>query len=377
MANKKIDVEKVERPQLAKHDSKCLDLAFAMDCTGSMGSYINSARDNIRKIVEEIVASEKSDVRLALVEYRDHPPQDRTFVTRTHDFTGSPKTMKGWLDYCSADGGGDTPEAVADALHDILKLSWRGDATKICVCISDAPPHGLGDYSDGFPNGCPAGIDPMEVSHQLAEKGVTIYMVGCEPSISPWREFFMAVAYITGGQYVPLTKAQLLTKVIIGGAQEEMSLEQLMSEVDAEVQAEVAAGREINEDEFAERLHTKFKSKGVVTKQLQRNEANLETASASPMAKKLSNLKSMSEVRKNYAPAERSAPVSMLCCDSLEAGPPRARMARAKAPSLRGGGAPMAAPMAEDYKTVESEITYEQSARMVQKSMARNFAKKK
>ena len=34
MANKKIDIEKVERPQLAKHDSKCLDLAFAMDCTG-------------------------------------------------------------------------------------------------------------------------------------------------------------------------------------------------------------------------------------------------------------------------------------------------------------------------------------------------------
>ena len=145
MANEtgKVEIEKVEQPKLAKHDSKCLDLAFAMDCTGSMGSYINSARDNIRKIVEEIVASEKSDVRLALVEYRDHPPQDKSFVTRTHDFTGSAKTMKGWLDHCSADGGGDTPEAVADALHDILKLSWRQDATKICVCISDAPPHGL------------------------------------------------------------------------------------------------------------------------------------------------------------------------------------------------------------------------------------------
>ena len=52
MANKKIDIEKVERPQLAKHDSKCLDLAFAMDCTVSMRSCINSVRGNIRKIVE-------------------------------------------------------------------------------------------------------------------------------------------------------------------------------------------------------------------------------------------------------------------------------------------------------------------------------------
>ena len=48
-----------------------------MDCTGSMGSYIESARENIRAIVEEIVTSEKSDIRLALVEYRDHPPQVR------------------------------------------------------------------------------------------------------------------------------------------------------------------------------------------------------------------------------------------------------------------------------------------------------------
>lgn len=46
-----------------------------MDCTGSMGSYIYSATKNIRSIVDEIVTSERSDVRLALIEYRDHPPQ--------------------------------------------------------------------------------------------------------------------------------------------------------------------------------------------------------------------------------------------------------------------------------------------------------------
>ena len=50
--------------------------------------------------------------------------------------------------------GGDTPEAVADALQQVLKLDWRADSTKVCVFIADAPPHGLGrDCSDGFPNG--------------------------------------------------------------------------------------------------------------------------------------------------------------------------------------------------------------------------------
>lgn len=102
-----VSMEKVARPELAKHESSilgtfhrrllidhlndfslCLDLVFVMDCTGSMGSYITSATSNIRSIVEEIVVSEKSDIRLALVEYRDHPPQvskatvlnDRSFI---------------------------------------------------------------------------------------------------------------------------------------------------------------------------------------------------------------------------------------------------------------------------------------------------------
>ncbi|CAF5176199.1 unnamed protein product [Rotaria sp. Silwood1] len=66
------------------------DLAFAIDCTGSMGPYI-----------------------------------DQTFVTRVHDFTSKVDEMKDWLKNCEADGGGDIPEAVADALDAVLKLSWR------------------------------------------------------------------------------------------------------------------------------------------------------------------------------------------------------------------------------------------------------------
>jgi hypothetical protein len=52
-----------------------LDLVFAMDCTGSMASYIKNATDNIRLVVDEIATKENVTVRLALIEYRDHPPQ--------------------------------------------------------------------------------------------------------------------------------------------------------------------------------------------------------------------------------------------------------------------------------------------------------------
>ena len=112
-----IDNEKNSDPNL-------LDLVFLMDCTGSMGSYIESAEESIRQVVEEIVAQQKSDIRLSLVEYRDHPPQDTTFVTLSHDFTHSIKKMKRWLEKCEAVGGGDEPEAVADGLNEVLKLSW-------------------------------------------------------------------------------------------------------------------------------------------------------------------------------------------------------------------------------------------------------------
>ena len=40
-----MQVEKIEHPKIANHDSSVLDLAFCMDCTGSMGSYIENARN--------------------------------------------------------------------------------------------------------------------------------------------------------------------------------------------------------------------------------------------------------------------------------------------------------------------------------------------
>src|SRR5579871_5211091 len=92
--------------------------------------------------------------------------------------------MKGWLGQCTANGGGDTSEAVADALHDALNLPWRSEAAKICILISDAPPHGLDPTNgDTFPSGCPAGFDPLDIARKMAQKNITLYTVGVEPPI--------------------------------------------------------------------------------------------------------------------------------------------------------------------------------------------------
>ncbi len=72
--------------------------------------------------------------------------------------------------------------------------------------------HVLPEYVNAF-TGCPDDLDPVAITNQLAEKGITLYVVGCEPAINCCKDFFMALAHITGGQYVPLGNATMLARV--------------------------------------------------------------------------------------------------------------------------------------------------------------------
>lgn len=127
----------------------------------------------MRKIIEDIIRSERCLLNAALILYRDHPPQDHTFVIQVNDFTDDAEEAKKNIDAAYAHGGlifkflwsfflleefylgGDCPEAIAPALHAAVHtLSWRANAVKIAVLIADAPPHGLTPTcGDSWPNG--------------------------------------------------------------------------------------------------------------------------------------------------------------------------------------------------------------------------------
>lgn len=81
--------------------------------------------------------------------FRDHPPQDHTYVTKTTPFTSDIKHIERVLESLYASGGGDGPEAVTAALGEALNMDWREHASKMVVLIADAPPHGIGEYGDG------------------------------------------------------------------------------------------------------------------------------------------------------------------------------------------------------------------------------------
>lgn len=129
------------------------DLVFVQDCTGSQGSYISSATRNIEQICAHIYESgklqSKEDLRVGLVAFRDHPPQDHTYITKNFGFSSDISQVHRDLSSLYASGGGDGPEAVTAALAEALQMDWREYASKMIVLIADAPPHGIGEYGDG------------------------------------------------------------------------------------------------------------------------------------------------------------------------------------------------------------------------------------
>lgn len=130
------------------------DLVFVQDCTGSQGTYISSATKNIEAICAHIFESGRlqspEDLRVGIVAFRDHPPQDHTYITKNFGFSSDIAQVHKYLSTLYASGGGDGPEAVTAALAESLNMDWRPYATKMVVLIADAPPHGIGEYGDGI-----------------------------------------------------------------------------------------------------------------------------------------------------------------------------------------------------------------------------------
>jgi len=230
-----------------------------------MSSYIEQGKKCIIDIVEKIKSSEKADVQFSYIAYRDHHANEE-FCTKVYDFTASLQKMRTYIGNHGAAGGGDGPEAVAAALHEALNLPYRKQAVKIVVIILDAPPHGVtksGD--DNYPNGDPNGRDPIVIARSMAEKGIVLYVVACEPSLSGYKyahDFMAGLAKITEGRYLPLTSAHLLPQVIIGGAKEEISLQKLEEDALKEMEKLKKENPNAKEEDLEEKLATSWAKEG-------------------------------------------------------------------------------------------------------------------
>jgi Mg-chelatase subunit ChlD len=174
-----------------------LDLVFLVDATGSMGDEIDKLKATLRTITSEVAGlPSQPDICLGLVAYRD---QGDAFLVRSHDFTNDVGGfLRDALLPLHANGGGDYPEAMNEALHETVHhLSWRGNgATRLVVLLADAPPHL--DY------GGPQYDESMVAA---LGKGIKVFSVGAS-GLDRQGEFIQRqIAQYTGGRFVFLTYA--------------------------------------------------------------------------------------------------------------------------------------------------------------------------
>lgn len=273
-ANTSSHVVQQNPQQLGETGHKMLDLVFVQDCTGSQGSYIASATRNIQEICAHIFESGKlqspEDLRVGLVAFRDHPPQDHTYVTKNFGFSSDISKVQKDLSTLYASGGGDGPEAVSAALAEALNMDWREHASKMIVLIADAPPHGIGEYGDGFDEGSPDGNDPLQLARMMASRGITLFFVACEPALSGYSyatDFYQAITNITSGLMLPLTTADLLSHAIVGSVLENLDMERLIREVGHAVAQRILGNNE-SVDDVARELHEKLLLRNESTKKV-------------------------------------------------------------------------------------------------------------
>ncbi len=172
-----------------------LDLAFVVDCTGSMGDEISYLQNELAGVVKRAKAEHATRrVRLGLVLYRDRGDD---FVTKSYPFTEDLGTYLGYLKNAQAMGGGDMPESVNQALSDtVSKLSWAGDESgRLAILVADASPHYYADEQYTYKN---AMVD-------FAARGVKLVTVGASGIDKSTEYLFRQMSAFTGGRYVFLT----------------------------------------------------------------------------------------------------------------------------------------------------------------------------
>ena len=205
-----------------------VDICFVIDTTGSMSSFIQAAKQHLLNMISTLGAINGLDWQVGLVEYRDHPPQDRSFVVKTYALTKDLAKMQKSIQALKADGGGDQAEAVYDGLAAACQqMSWRDHSCRFAILVGDAPPHGfqleeinelnvinkVKNVGDSWPELCPCGLTGRSVAALAEEKRVTLYaisMTNCKFTLGAFKE----VANGTGGHCSQSSKIDEVLKEI-------------------------------------------------------------------------------------------------------------------------------------------------------------------
>ncbi|TNE84630.1 MAG: VWA domain-containing protein [Deltaproteobacteria bacterium] len=164
-----------------------MDVALVLDTTGSMADELAAIKQSVLHLTERLRAEDRSvDLRFAAVLYRD---QGDRYVTEKHAFTDI-ASFDRMLESAEADGGGDTPEAMHEALEvAVHELDWREDAARVAFLVADAPPQ-----LRGRPHG--------QTSLDALSEGIRIHTVAASGLDGMGSLVMRRVAQLTRGKFI-------------------------------------------------------------------------------------------------------------------------------------------------------------------------------
>lgn len=168
-----------------------MEVVFVLDTTGSMSGMIAGAKQKIWAIANKLKSARPTpEIRFGLVGYRDRRD---AYVTRVFGLTGNLDEVYTNLYGFEAQGGGDEPESVNEALHRAVRdLQWSTDpeVLRVVFLVGDARPHM--DYQDD--------VKYPETCRLANERGILINTLQCgrlSGTEQAWRE----IASLTNGTY--------------------------------------------------------------------------------------------------------------------------------------------------------------------------------
>jgi Mg-chelatase subunit ChlD len=183
-------------PAVAAGQKPKVDVVFVLDTTGSMSGLIHTAKEKIWSIASTMASAQPTpEIRVGLVAFRDRGDQ---YVTRVVDLSADLDSVYATLMEFQADGGGDTPESVNQALHDAVhRMSWSDaqQAYRVIFLVGDAPPHM--DYNE---------VQYPAIVAAARDKRIVINTIQCgqEPTaVEPWS----AIASLGGGDFLQVEQA--------------------------------------------------------------------------------------------------------------------------------------------------------------------------
>ena len=148
-------------PQARAKTKGVADLVFLVDVSGSMSTCIDALRKNIETFIDSLSrgdannASPVRDWRAKVVGYRDIEAAESEGLPWivNNEFVRDAATLKSQLAALQANGGGDEPESLLDALYQVATMEatpkgsqtedagrwrYRSDAARVVIVFTDA-----------------------------------------------------------------------------------------------------------------------------------------------------------------------------------------------------------------------------------------------